>query len=237
MTFVLVHGASHGAWCWRRVATRLRAAGHDVFVPTMTGVGERAHLLTPAVGLATMVQDVVAVLEAEELTDVVLVGHSFGALVALWVADRVPDRLREVVLLDGVVTDAGRRGFDIFPPEVEAQRVANANRLGAGIGIPPATAAQYGVLDPDDAAWLERHLTLHPLRSYQDALAVTHPLGNGLPVRYLLCTDPPYPAIHGSHEVVRRHGWPITEVATGHDAMVSAPDLVVAELLGSSGEA
>lgn len=83
MGYVLVHGAGHGAWCWRRVAVRLRAAGHEVFIPTMTGVGERVHLLSPAVGLATMVQDVVAVIESEELTDVVLVGHSFGALVVL----------------------------------------------------------------------------------------------------------------------------------------------------------
>src|SRR5881397_95402 len=101
--FVLVHGACHGGWCWTRVARLLRAAGHDVFTPTLTGFGERAHLLTPDVGPDTLVQDVVAVIECEELSDVVLVGHSFGALVALGAAARVPERLARLVLLDGVV--------------------------------------------------------------------------------------------------------------------------------------
>jgi pimeloyl-ACP methyl ester carboxylesterase len=106
--YVLVHGAYHGGWCWRRVAPRLRAAGHEVFAPTLTGFGERAHLLTADVGPATLVQDVVAVLECEELTGVVLVGHSFGALVALGVAARVPERLARVVLLDGLVAEPGQ---------------------------------------------------------------------------------------------------------------------------------
>jgi pimeloyl-ACP methyl ester carboxylesterase len=98
--FVLVHGSGHGGWCWIRVARLLRAAGHEVFTPTLTGHGERAHLLTADVRPATMVQDIVAVLENEELRSVVLVGHSFGALVTLGVADRVPHRLRRLVLLE-----------------------------------------------------------------------------------------------------------------------------------------
>jgi pimeloyl-ACP methyl ester carboxylesterase len=204
-----------------------------VFTPTLTGVGERAHLLSPEVGLATMVQDVVAVIESEELTDVVLVGHSFGALVVLGVADRVAERLRELVLLDGIVVDRGQRAFDCFPADVVTRREADAASRNSGMA--PLRAAAYGVLDPTDAAWVERHLTDHPVRSYQDRLELAADLGNALPVRYVVCTDPPYPAIHAGHEVVRRYGWPITELATGHDAMISAPDALVDLLLHDGG--
>ena len=229
MQFVLIHGAGHGAWCWRRVAGPLRAAGHEVHTPTLTGVGERLHLYTPAVGLATMIQDVVAVIEAEELTDAVLVGHSFGAMIALGVADRLPERLARLVLLDGVVVEAGRCAMDCLPPDVAARREAEAAAHGGQ--MQPLTAAGYGVLDPGDAAWVDRHVTPHPIRSYQDPLELTAELGNGLPVRYVVCTDPPYPAIHSGHDVVRRHGWPVTELATGHDAMITAPGAVVELLL------
>ena len=101
-TFVLVHGAFHGGWCWRPVADILRAAGHTVFTPTLTGLGERLHLLTPEVNLSTHIQDVVSVLEWENLRDVVLVGHSYGGAVVTGVADRVADRIGSIVYLDAV---------------------------------------------------------------------------------------------------------------------------------------
>jgi pimeloyl-ACP methyl ester carboxylesterase len=226
-TFVLVHGG----WCWSRVAALLRADGHRVFTPTLTGLGERAHLLTPEVGPATMIRDVEAVLEHEELDDVVLVGHSFGALVALGVADRARERLRRLVLLDGLVVDAGRAGLDVLAPEVGAARVEQARRHGDGLAIPaPSSGSVFGLADPDDLAWVERRLTPHPLRSYTEPLALRHPLGNGLEVTYLRCTDPPYPAIAAGLDVVRRVGWPCRDLATGHDGMISAPGLVAAEL-------
>lgn len=228
--FVLLHGACHGGWCWVRVARLLRAAGHEVFTPTLTGSGERAHLLTADVGPATLVQDVVAVLENEELRDVVLVGHSFGALVALGVADRVPHRLRRLVLLDGVVVEPGEPAFAGLPPEAVAARIAAAEASG-GLTYPPPPAGAFGLTDPDDLAWVARRLTPQPLRSYSEPFGLRAPLGNGLPVSYVCCTDPPYPAIHSAHTIVRREGWVWRELATGHDAMITAPDATVAELL------
>jgi pimeloyl-ACP methyl ester carboxylesterase len=229
-TFVLVHGACHGGWCWTRVARILRAAGHDVFTPTLTGFGERAHLLTADVGPATVVQDVVAVIEAEELTGVVLVGHSFGALVALGVADRVPDRIARVVLLDGVVVEPGEPGFAGLPAEAVAQRIEQAKATG-GLTYPAPPPAAFGVSDPDDLAWIGRRLTPHPLRTYTESFGLRAPLGNGLPITYVCCTDPAYPAIHSAHAIVRREGWEWRELATGHDAMISAPELTAAELM------
>jgi pimeloyl-ACP methyl ester carboxylesterase len=226
--YVLVHGAYHGGWCWRRVVPRLRAAGHEVLTPTLTGFGERAHLLTADVGPATLVQDVVAVLECEELTGVVLVGHSFGALVALGVAARVPERLARIVLLDGLVAEPGRSGFDAVPPAAAAGRRAAA---AGGLSFPPPDPAAFGVGDPDDAAWLARRLTPQPLRSYTEPFALGERLGNGVPVGYVCCTDPPYPNVHSAHAIARREGWAWSELASGHDAMVTDPELTATELL------
>jgi pimeloyl-ACP methyl ester carboxylesterase len=230
-TFVLVHGACHGGWCWSRVARRLRAAGHDVFTPTLTGFGERAHLLTHDVGPATLVQDVVAVLENEELSGVVLVGHSFGALVALGVADRVPARLRRIVLIDGVVVEPGQPAFAGLPADAVATRIAAAQVSSGGLSYPPPPAAVFGLRDAGDIAWVGRRLTPHPLRTYTEPFGLCSPLGNGLPVTYVCCTDPEYPAVASAHAIVRREGWEWRELATGHDAMISDPDATVAELL------
>ena len=229
--FVLVHGAWHGGWCWRRVARLLRAAGHEVFTPTLTGFGERAHLLSADVGPDTLVQDVVGVLENEELSDVVLVGHSFGALVALAVAEAAADRVRRVVLLDGLVVEAGAPGFDGLPPEAAAARKDAAAASGE-IAFPPPGGAAFGLSDPEDIAWVDRRLTPHPLRTYAEPFPLHAPLGGGRPVTYIACTDPAYPAIHSAHAIVRREGWEFRELATGHDAMVSAPEATAELLMG-----
>ncbi len=228
-----LHGGHHGGWCWARVAPRLRAAGHDVFTPTLTGFGERAHLLTPDVGPETLVQDVVRVIEWEELSGVVLVGHSFGALVALAVAERVPDRLRRIVLLDGLVVEPGAPAFDALPPAAVQARTAAAEASSGGLAYPPPGAAVFGLTDPDDIAWVDRRLTPQPLRTYAEPFPLHAPLGAGLPVTYVCCTDPAYPAVHTAHPIVRREGWEWRELATGHDAMISAPEATAAELLRS----
>jgi pimeloyl-ACP methyl ester carboxylesterase len=228
--FLLVHGAWHGGWCWRRVARLLREAGHEVFTPTLTGFGERAHLLSADIGPDTLVQDVVGVLETEELTDVVLVGHSFGALVALAVAERVPDRVRRVVLLDGLVVEAGETGFDGLPAESAAARRAAAAASG-GIAYPPPGGAAFGLVDPEDIAWVERRLTPHPLRTSEEPFPLRAPLGGGLPVTYIACTDPAYPAVHSAHAIARREGWEFRELASGHDAMISAPEVTAEAIL------
>jgi pimeloyl-ACP methyl ester carboxylesterase len=228
--FVLVHGAWHGGWCWRRVARVLRDAGHEVFTPTLTGFGERAHLLSADIGPDTLVQDVVAVLDNEELTDVVLVGHSFGALVSLAVAERVPDRVRRVVLLDGLVVEAGEPAFAGLPPESAAARTDAAEASG-GVAFPPPGGAAFGLTRPEDIAWVDRRLTPHPLRTYAEPFPLRAPLGDSRPVTYVACTDPAYPAIHSAHAIARREGWELRELAAGHDAMISAPEATAALLM------
>jgi pimeloyl-ACP methyl ester carboxylesterase len=223
-TYVLVHGAWHGAWCWRRVADRLRAAGHTVFTPTQTGLGERKHLLSADITPETFTLDVLNVIESENLSDIFLVGHSFAGRSISAVADRMPERLRRLVYLDAGLPESGKSSFDGMAPEVRAARLEAARASSGGLSVPPPKAAAFGVFDEADAAWVERHLTPHPTATYTMPLVLKHPLGNGVPAAFIRCTDPAYANMAKSADYARsRSDWQYLEIATGHDAMISAP--------------
>ena len=231
-TYVLVHGAWHGGWCWVRVADRLTAAGHRVVTPTQTGLGERRHLLSAAVTPDTFIDDIANVIEAEELSDVILVGHSFGGLAVSGVADRMPERLRLLVFLDAGLPESGKSYFEQVTPKVREARIKAAQASSGGLSMPPPNAAAFGVTDPNDAAWVERRLTPHPLATYSLPVLLKHPLGNGVPAIYIRCTDPGYSNIAKSADDARsRSGWQYLEIATGHDAMITAPTELTEMLL------
>ena len=231
-TFVLVHGAWHGGWCWTRVAERLRARGHRVTTPTLTGLGERAHLMSTDIDLALMTADVINHLWWEDLDDAILVGHSFAGHAITGAADRVPGRITRLVYLDAMVPEGGRAHFDELPEDVVAERLRLAEETSGGLSIPAPPAAAFGVTDPADAAWVESRLTPHPLRTFTTAQSFPNGPGNGLPAEYILCNDPVYGALEAARTRARELGWPITELAAGHDAMVTAPG-ALAELLAS----
>ena len=222
-TFVLVHGNWHGGWCWVRVADGLRAAGHRVLTPTQTGLGERRHLSSPALTVDSFVTDIANVIEAEELREVVLVGHSFAGIVISGVADRMADRLRRLVFLDAVILQAGQSLLDGLPPEaVAARRRAIADHEAGGIPAPDPAA--FGVTDGPDRDWLLRRLTPQPAHTHDSPLRLDHPLGNGLPCSYVSCTEPAMANIEPSRRQARAQpGWDRHELRTGHDAMVTAP--------------
>jgi pimeloyl-ACP methyl ester carboxylesterase len=231
LTFLLVHGAFHGGWCWRHVADRLIRAGARVHAPTMTGLGERAHLLTRDVGLATFIDDVIGVIEAEELNDVILVGHSFGGIVISGVVDRMPERIRRSVYLDALVPLSGQSAISLLPPETAAMRIRAAQESSAGLSIPVPTGDIFDLPPGLGRDWVARRITPHPLASYTDSVSLNGPPGNGRPRSYIRCTDPIYPAVAPSYERIRTEaGWTLADIATGHDAMVSAPD-ALADLL------
>jgi pimeloyl-ACP methyl ester carboxylesterase len=226
--FVLLHGAWHGGWVWRRVVAPLRAAGHEVHTPTLTGVSDRAHLLTPSVGLGTHVQDVVAMLEAYDLTDVVLVGHSYAGQVVTGVADRVPERLRTRVYLDAFVGDDGDAAIDLLPSTVAGHYRESVAGPGFGWLIPVRTLSVLGVTDEADLAWLGPRLTPHPWLTYTEPLRLR---GNGdVPAVFVECVD--WMRVFRAHaERAGARGWPVHQVATGHEAMVTAPDELAEVLL------
>jgi len=222
--YVLVHGAWHGGWCWRRVSDRLAAAGHRVFCPTLTGLGERAHLLSREVNLTTHIQDVVAVLESEELNEVVLVGHSYGGIVITGVAARAKARLKQLVYLDSAIVADGESWSDALPPEaVVARRKAGAE--SGGVSLPLPKAEFFGVEDPADRAWVDRRMTPQPFGPFDQKMRWGGPIGNGVPKLYVDCVDPAFPGLAGVKNRYRgTPGWTWTEIRTGHDAMVSAPE-------------
>lgn len=223
--FVLLHGGFHGGWCWRRVAERLVKHGHRVFCPTQTGLGERAHLIGPEVGIETFIADVIGVFDSEELTDAVLVGHSFGGIAITGVADRIPDRIRHLVYLDAIVLENGERYFDVLPPEFVEKRMASAEtRNGASVATCPP-AAVFGMTNPADIAWADRRLTPHPMRTFTDRLILKNSVGNGRPCTYIACTDPVFPLLPPMHERARaKKGWQVKELVTSHNAMMTVPD-------------
>lgn len=223
---VLVHGAWHGAWCWHRVLPLLRQAGVDSHAVTLTGVGERAHLLSPALGIETHVQDIIGLIEAEELQRVVLVGHSYAGNLITCVADRLqrsaPGLLRHLVYLDASVPNPGESWSSNHSPETVAQRVAAAQASG-GLSFSPPDASVFG-LSGADRDWVNRRQTPQPFRVYQEPLHFDPALVWAVPHSFIDCTRPALPTIDAARRRVRSEpGWTVHELATGHDPMVSAP--------------
>lgn len=169
-TFVLVHGGGHGGWCWKPVAQRLRAAGHDVHAPSLTGLGARRHLLTAGTGLKTHVQDITQLLFHEDLSNVVLVGHSYGGMVITGVADTMSQRIGRLVYLDAAIPAPGERLIDSSPglAAFDDSRMVGGVRLG--LWPEDVTGPLYGLTDPELVAWALPRLCPHPWNSFEETL-------------------------------------------------------------------
>ena len=230
-TFVLIHGSWHGGWCWREVEQRLRAEGHSVFAPTLTGLAERSQLLTADVNLSTHVTDVSRLIEVEELQGVCLVGHSYGGLVITHAAARVASRLAERVYLDAFVPASGQRGFELMQAKYSANWKKRAEAEGSGFKIPPMLDAKsMGVTDAKKAAWVDGKLTPHPLGTYEERLEFDAAVVAKVPARYIRCAA--YGGFGPTAEKVRKLGWRVQELDCGHDAMLAAPEALTKALLG-----
>ncbi|HET9978370.1 MAG TPA: alpha/beta fold hydrolase, partial [Burkholderiaceae bacterium] len=211
-TFVLVHGAWGGAWIWRRVTGPLRAAGHAVHAVTLTGDGERAHLRRPDISLQTHIDDVVGLVEAEELDDIVLVGHSYGGMVITGAADALPGRIRQLVYVDAMVPLPGEGWGAGHPPEIVAARLAAAKANDNA--LPPPDPAGFG-LDPSDVEWLRRRHVPHPFGMYRVPLHFDGERLVRLPRTFIDCTEPAYPTIAAMRTRVRQTpGFRVVEMKT-----------------------
>ncbi|WP_169989054.1 alpha/beta fold hydrolase [Microbispora sp. H10836] len=228
-TFVLIHGAWHGGWAWQRVVPELRAAGHEVHTPTLSGVSDRAHLLHPQVGLSTHIQDVVALIEAHDARDVVLVGHSYAGQVVTGVADRIPERLTKRIHLDAFVGEDGDAAIDLLPPTVAGHYRESVAGPGFGWLIPVRSLAKLGVTDEADVEWLTPRLTPHPWLTYTEPLRLTGK-DDQVPAAFIECVDWMRVFTPQAEKAAARR-WPTYEIATGHEAMVTAPDELAALLL------
>lgn len=231
-TYVLVHGGAHGGWCYGRVAPRLRAAGHEVYTPTLTGLGERAHLLRPGIDLDTHIEDVAAVLRYEDLHDVILVGHSYGGMVITGVADRGGDRVGHLVYLDAATPVDGESLADVAGPLIRAAgaqaRVVDGVELVLFPGTEPLP--NYGVTDPDDVAWMAERLTPHPMACFTQPLRMSGPAAvAAIPQTQIVCTST-LASQDPARAAPARAAGRLWDVDTGHDLMITEPG-VVADLL------
>jgi pimeloyl-ACP methyl ester carboxylesterase len=233
--FVLVHGAFEGGWCWSRVARGLRLAGHDVYTPTLTGCGERFHLLSRDVSLATHIEDVAAVLRYEDLSEVVLVGHSYGGTVVTGVADREPQRLRRLVYLDASAPVSGQTASGAFA-EGTAGKLLELAASDSWL-LPPLSPKAVGVTAPRAVEMLETRRHAHPMRTLFEPLILDHG-DTQVPRTYVTCTlregllelfgeDPLAPFLARA----RRESWEVREIAAGHDVMLIEPESVIRLLL------
>lgn len=227
-TYVLVHGAWHGSWCWQRVRRALQLQGHEVFTPTLTGVGERAHLLSPAVNLDTHINDVVNLIRMEALNDVVLCGHSYGGCVIRGVADRIGERIARLVYLDAFVLENGESLHGVLPPEQVKAQIETAQQHGDGWKVAPIPAAVFGV-NPADVAWVDSQCTMQSLATFQQPLVLrSEP---AIPTTHVLATGwshSPFPLFH---ERAKAKGWQAIAISCGHDVMLDMPDELVRILL------
>jgi len=218
-TFVLVHGAWHGGWCWKKMAPLLREAGHDVFTPTLTGLGERVHLLAPEIDLTTHIDDVLGVLEYEDLTDVVLVGHSYGGMVISGVAERADGRIAHLVYLDAFLPEDGKALRDYAPGDILDGMV---NTTGDGWRLPSFMfATDFGVTDEDDIAWVNARLGDQPYKTFTQPLDLAADPGDAIQRAYILTTQDTF-VPHAAR--AQQLGFDYHELfSAGHDSMVTQP--------------
>jgi pimeloyl-ACP methyl ester carboxylesterase len=219
-TFVLVHGSFHGGWCWQKVARLLRQSGHEVYAPTLTGLGERSHLATPKTGLELHIQDILQVLEYEDLRDVVLVGHSYAGLVITSVAEHVPQRVARLIYLDAFIPHDGKSAFDLMPG-TEKQWTQMAISQGEGWLVPPMSPMEMGITNPVDVAWTQSKLKPMPLLTHQQPFHMSLNQAGQLPRTYILCTQFGF---HTTAREAKNLGWDCFELETGHDAMITMPN-------------
>jgi pimeloyl-ACP methyl ester carboxylesterase len=239
--FVLVHGAWHGAWCWQRVLPALlRDPAHSAHAVTLTGVGERVHLMSPLITLETHIADVANTIEAQELDAVVLAVHSYAGMIGTALADRMPGRIAHLMYIDAVVPEPGESWASTHAAATREARVAAA-QASADYGIAPPDASVFG-LEGADHAWAQRRMTAHPGHSYLAPLQFDPARVAGVPRTFVDCTRPALATIAAIRQRVRDPGFwngawrggggaRVVELATGHDPMISTPQELAALLL------
>jgi pimeloyl-ACP methyl ester carboxylesterase len=232
-TFVLVHGAWSGGWCYGRAATMLRSRGHTVFTPTLTGQGERAHLLSGAINLSTHIADVLGVFRFEQLDNVVLAGHSYGGMVITGIADRIPGKIKALAYLDAFLPENGQSLFDINIPANTQRFLQGAGSLG-GFAVPAPSAAYFGV-NAADAPTVDALATPFPLSCFTEKLKLSGAYASVQKHLYVHGTVLPResPFLPFYQRAVAA-GWSAHALACGHHVMLDEPEKT-AELLETMG--
>lgn len=221
--FLVAHGAWSAGFAWHRMRPLLTAMGHALFTPTLTGLGERSHLAGPGIDLSAHIADICATLFYEDLTNVILIGHSYGGMVATGVADRAPERLAQIVYLDAFVPREGQSMFDLMSEKAVAHMRAGAAETGGGWGIPPISTPPDTL--PADADWLSLRRHRQPLASFEQKLRLTRG-ETALPRSYISCTRiaPGDVFAQFAARAKSEAGWRHYEIDASHSPHVTAPE-------------
>ena len=230
--YVLVHGGGHGGWCYQPLARILRARGHEVYTPTMTGLGERQHLLSPQIGLDMHITDIVKVLEFEDLRNVILAGHSYGGTVIIGVADRAANRIGHLVFLDAPIPKNGESLADAAGPPMLATRIQG--RVVDGVELvlypTPEVLGAYGVTQPVQLAWMTPKLTPHPWKCFEQKLIFRNELAmRKIPQTHIVCST--RLVSWNRAEIEAASDGRVWEIDTGHDLMITEPEAIAEMLL------
>jgi pimeloyl-ACP methyl ester carboxylesterase len=234
--FLLVHGTWGGGWQWRQVAERIRAVGHRVFTPTMTGLGERAHLITPQTNLDTHIEDIAAVISCEKLDDVVLVGTSYAGLVISGVADRMPERIGALIYLNAALPADGKCMLDTVSAERRASVQKLADAEGDGYRVPSSLVLDTGIEDEGARKEFLRRMSFHPLSSLLQPIHLTGRYKEVPRKAYVLATKKISHHFQEYYDWAKQQpDWTAHEIASQHYPMATAPDLT-ADLLMQIGK-
>ena len=228
-TFVLVHGAWHGGWCWRHVRRLLEKSEHQVHAPSLTGLGERKHLERPDIDLDTHSEDIVSLLEMEDLRDVVLVGHSYGGMVITGAADRAHARIKRLVYLDAFVPENGKCTLDYVVPERAARMREEGEKVGS---VTPPPLSLWGLTKPEHIDFVKPREVRHPYRTMSQKIKLRNERSlAALPKTFIYCSSPATGSFDQFAMKYRNDSaWKFFELKTGHDAMILMPEQV-AEIL------
>jgi pimeloyl-ACP methyl ester carboxylesterase len=226
-TFVLVHGAFHGGWCYGHTAKALRDRGHTVFTPTLSGLAERSHEFSGNINLSTHIKDVVELIRVEQLNGIVLCGHSYAGMVITGVAAAVADRISTLVYLDAFLPDDNQSLFDIIGPEGRQMFLDSAGKL-SGTGVAPLTAAYLGV-NEKDRAWIDRLCTNQPIATFLEKLPSVAAVERIARKHYIMAEN--FGSYRWAYDKVKdREGWTRESVKCGHDVMVDEPEWLAKSL-------
>ncbi len=233
ITFVLVHGSWHGSWCWNRLVPLLENKGYRVLTPTLTGHAERGHLLSPMVNCSTHIEDIVRLIDFEDATNVILVGHSYGGMVASGAASRRLDRIRRVVYFDAHVPGDGQSMCDLIGEETTNRLKHRVEQHGFGWILPPSPASIFGT-NGEDAAWIDSMATPMSWACYDEQLKLQS--SRAVPRAYLRCGRHDRHYFESAAEQIRNEGSPVQVLAAAHNAMITHPKLVAEALIAFSEE-
>jgi pimeloyl-ACP methyl ester carboxylesterase len=231
-TFVLVHGAWHGGWCWRPVSDALVRQGHRVFSPTLTGLGERSHLLNKTINLTTHISDIANVIRYEDLSNIVLVGHSYGGIIISGVAERLADKISSIVFLDAFLPEDGETLLQKSSPAFVTAINAAIEKGENGIKPPPAAA--FGVAEKD-RAWVDGKTTAQPVGTYTEPAVFKGARNRIAKKTYVRASGYKSAAFDANLAKVKAAGdWKVHELDIGHDVMVIDPARVTSIIVESA---